>query len=99
MSTARQLPICLVPAIAVALTCAGPSLAHGAGVRAWLTTGDQSSLLAEQPEAALGAPDPALATIAVDPTRSFQRMRASAPRSPTPRPTGAAATFVLPHAS
>jgi len=39
-----------------------------------MTTGDQSSLLAEQPPAALGAPDPASPTIAVDPGRSYQRI-------------------------
>jgi glucosylceramidase len=42
--------------------------------RAWLTTGDRTSLLAEQPPAALGAPDPAAPTIAVDPARSYQRI-------------------------
>ena len=63
----RRIPICLVLAAVLALACAAPSLAHGPGVRAWLTTGDQSSLLAEQPPAALGAPDPAAPTIAVDP--------------------------------
>ena len=41
MSTQRRIPICLVLALVVALACAAPSLAHGPGVRAWLTTGDQ----------------------------------------------------------
>src|SRR3954470_16169643 len=72
MSTPRRIPICLVLAVLVALACAAPSLAHGPGVRAWLTTGDQASLLAEQPPAAFGAPDPSVPTIAVDPTRSYQ---------------------------
>src|SRR3954468_5665709 len=74
MSTPRRIPLCLVLAVLVALACAAPSLAHGPGVRAWLTTGDQASLLAEQPPAALGAPDPAAPTIAVDPTRPSQRI-------------------------
>ena len=80
MSTLRRIPICLVLAVLVALACAAPSLAHGPAVRAWLTTGDQSSLLAEQPPAAFGAPDPAAPTIAVDPARcaghnDFNRFR------------------------
>ena len=62
MSTQRRIPICLVLAVVVALACAAPSLANGPGVRAWLTTGDQSSLLAEQPPTAFGAPDPAAPT-------------------------------------
>src|SRR3954470_7681651 len=74
MSTPRRIPICLVLAVLVALACAAPSLAHGPGVRAWLTTGDQASLLAEQPPAAFGAPDSSVPTIAVDPARSYQRI-------------------------
>jgi hypothetical protein len=71
MPTQRRIPLCLVLAVVVALACAAPSLAHGSGVRAWMTTGDQSSLLAEQPPAAFGVPDPASPTIAVDPGRSY----------------------------
>ena len=74
MPSRRRIPICLALAIVVALVCAAPSFAHGPGVRAWLTTGDQSSLLAEQPPAAFGAPDPTAPTIAVDPARSYQRI-------------------------
>jgi glucosylceramidase len=74
MPSQRRIPICLVLAIVVALACAAPSPAHGPGARAWLTTGDRSSLLAEQPPEALGAPDSAAPTIAVDPTRSYQRI-------------------------
>ena len=58
MPSQRRIPICLVLAAVVALACAAPSLAHGPGVRAWLTTGDQASLLAEQPPAALRRPGP-----------------------------------------
>ena len=74
MSTQRRIPLCLVLVLAAALACAGPSFAHGPGGRAWLTTGDQASLLAEQPADALGAPDPSAPTIAVDPARSYQRI-------------------------
>ena len=74
MSTQRRIPICLLLALAAVLACAAPSFAHGPGVRAWLTTGDQASLLAEQPAQALGAPDPSAPTIAVDPARSYQRI-------------------------
>jgi hypothetical protein len=45
MSTLRRISICLALAVLVALACAVPSLAHGPGVRAWLTTGDRASLL------------------------------------------------------
>src|SRR5206468_1344719 len=48
--------------------------AHPTAPRAWLTTGDQANLLTEQPPAALGAPDPAAPTIAVDPGRTYQRI-------------------------
>ena len=74
MPSLRRIPISLVLAAVLALACAAPSLAHGPGVRAWLTTGDKSSLLAEQPPSALAAPDPAAPTIAVDPSRSYQRI-------------------------
>jgi glucosylceramidase len=74
MCTQRRIPICLVLVLAAALACAAPSFAHGPGVRAWLTTGDRASLLAEQPADALGAPDPSAPTIAVDPARSYQRI-------------------------
>jgi hypothetical protein len=47
MTSQRRLPICLVLAVVVALAAPAPALAHGPGVRAWLTTGDRSSLLAE----------------------------------------------------
>ena len=74
MAPTRRIPVCLVLAAAVALACAAPSPAHGPTPRAWLTTGDRTSLLAEQPPAALGAPDPTAPTIAVDPARSYQRI-------------------------
>jgi glucosylceramidase len=88
MSTQRRIPVCLVLVLAAALACAAPSFGHGPGVRAWLTTGDQVSLLAEQPPATLGAPDPSAPTIAVDPARSYQRIEGLG-----------VATFVLPRGS
>jgi glucosylceramidase len=74
MTSLRRIAICLVLAVVAALACAAASLAHGPGVRAWLTTGDRSSLLAEQPSATLGAIDPSAPTITVDPARSHQRI-------------------------
>ena len=74
MPPTRRIPICLVLAAVVALACAAAASAHGPTPRAWLTTGDRTSLLAEQPPQALGAPDPAAPTIAVDPSRAYQRM-------------------------
>ena len=74
MPPTRRIPICLVLAALVALACAAAASAHGPAPRAWLTTGDRTSLLAEQPAAALGAPDPSAPTIAVDPSRAYQRI-------------------------
>src|SRR5919198_4139667 len=49
--------------------------AHAAGsARAWLTTGDGATLLAERPPGALGAPAPAAPTITVDTSRAYQRI-------------------------
>ncbi len=74
MPPARRIPICLVLAALAALMCAAGASAHGAAPRAWMTTGDQTSLLAEQPAQALGAPDPSAPTIAVDPSHAYQRI-------------------------
>jgi glucosylceramidase len=74
MPSLRRIPICLALAAAVALAWAAPSPADGPAARAWLTTGDRASLLAEQPSAALGTPDPTAPTISVDPARSYQRI-------------------------
>ena len=74
MPPARRIPICVVLAALTALLCAAAASAHGAAPRAWMTTGDQTSLLAEQPAQALGAPDPSAPTIAVDPTQTYQRI-------------------------
>jgi glucosylceramidase len=73
MPPTRRIAICLAAAV-VALLCAAASPARGPSVRAWLTTGDRTSLLAEQPPQALGAPDPSAPTIDVDPTRAYQRI-------------------------
>ena len=74
MPLTRRIPLCLVLAVIAALACASAAQAHAPAPRAWLTTGDRTSLLAEQPPRALGAPDRALPTIAVDPSRSYQRI-------------------------
>jgi hypothetical protein len=66
MSRHRCVSTCVASVVALLLGAA-PALAHGPAVHAWLTTGDQASLLAEQPAAALGAPDASAPTIAVDP--------------------------------
>jgi glucosylceramidase len=73
MSRHRCVSTCLASLVALLLGAA-PAVAHGPDVRAWLTTGDQASLLAEQPATALGAPDPSAPTIAVDPLRAYQRI-------------------------
>jgi O-glycosyl hydrolase len=74
MPLTRRIPICPVLAAIVVLACASAAPAHAPAPRAWLTTGDRTSLLAEQPPQALGAPDRALPTIDVDPARAFQRI-------------------------
>jgi glucosylceramidase len=72
MTPPRLLCTCLA---ALALLAGATSAAATTpGPRAWLTTGDRSSLLAEQPSDDLGAPDPAAPTIAVDPSRAYQRI-------------------------
>jgi len=74
MGRLRRISVCLTLFALSALALAASSPAHGPTARAWLTTGDKSSLLAEQPPSALAAPDPSSPTIAVDPSRSYQRM-------------------------
>lgn len=62
----------------VAAASAMPATGHGGdngrGVRVWLTTGDGSHLLAEQPSSSIGEPDPTAPSISVDPRRAYQRM-------------------------
>src|SRR4051794_11666002 len=58
----------------LALLPAATAFARPPAPRAWLTTGDRASLLAEQPPSALGAPDRSAPTITVDPTSAFQRI-------------------------
>jgi glucosylceramidase len=60
-----------------ALLLAGLALnasAAPAAVRAWITTGDQSKLLARGPDAAFGAAQPAGVVIEVDPATRYQEM-------------------------
>src|SRR5512133_686990 len=72
MTPPRLVSTCLA---ALALLAGATSAAAAApGARAWLTTGDRSSLLAEQPADALGVPDPAAPTISLDPAHRYQRI-------------------------
>ena len=52
MAPTRRIPICLVLAALVALACAAVAPAHGFAPRAWLTTGDRTSLLPQAADAA-----------------------------------------------
>jgi glucosylceramidase len=70
MTPQRWIPLCLIVVALLAGAASSPAAAPPA--RAWLTTGDRASLLAEQPRDALGAPDPGAPTIAVDPRVSHQ---------------------------
>jgi glucosylceramidase len=70
----RRSPICLALLIALAALLPAGAAASGGPARAWLTTGDRVSLLAEQSPDALGAPAPDAPTIAIDPAVSFQRI-------------------------
>src|SRR5262249_40547202 len=74
MGGLRRISVCLTLFALGALALAASSPARAPTARAWLTTGDKSSLLAERPPRALAAPDPSSPTIAVDPSRSYQRM-------------------------
>ena len=64
----------LVYALIVPLTnaAAEPAAAAAPATTMWLTTADQANLLTPQPPEALGAADPALPTIAVDPNGTRQ---------------------------
>jgi glucosylceramidase len=73
MSPQRRVCACLAVLVAL-LVGATPALAHGPDVRAWLTTGDRTSLLAPQPADAFAAADPSAPAIAVDPARAYQRI-------------------------
>jgi glucosylceramidase len=74
MTPRRMSPICLALVLLLAALLPAGAAAANAPVRAWLTTGDKASLLAEQPASALGAPTPTAPTIAIDLTRSYQRI-------------------------
>ena len=74
MTPRRRFLICLALLIALAAALPAGGAAASSPARAWLTTGDGANLLAEQPPDALGAPAPAAPMIAVDPSRSYQRI-------------------------
>ncbi len=58
----------------LALAAAFPAAAAAHAPRAWLTTGDKTNLLTEQPRSALAAPVAGAPTITVDPRQTFQRI-------------------------
>jgi glucosylceramidase len=66
--------IVLSTLVALAAAAVPAATAASPPVQAWLTTGDQSSLLAEQPASAFGPPTDGLPTITVDPSQSYQRL-------------------------
>jgi glucosylceramidase len=67
----RHIIVSILVAVSAAVLAPAVSAAPPAP-RVWLTTGDRSSLLAEQPAGALGAPADGLPTVTVDPSQSFQ---------------------------
>ena len=58
----------------LALAAAFPTAATAHAPRAWMTTGDKTNLLTEQPRSALAAPVAGAPTITVDPRQTFQRI-------------------------
>jgi glucosylceramidase len=62
-----------VSLLAVLALTASPAAASHAP-RAWMTTGDQTNLLTEQPRNAIAPPVAGAPTITVDPSHTFQRM-------------------------
>src|SRR2546423_9771602 len=60
----------LTVALAGGLSSAGS--ASQRAPRVWMTTGDQKSLLAEQPATALGAPTDGEPTVTIDPGARYQ---------------------------
>jgi len=68
--------LAVLVSLVIALVAAQPAAAHHreAGPRAWMTTGDQTNLLAEQPSTAFGDPVAGDPTITIDPAQAYQRM-------------------------
>src|SRR3954454_11632979 len=68
--------IAVLVSLVIALVAAQPAAAHHreAGPRAWMTTGDQTNLLTEQPSTAFGDPVAGDPTITIDPSQAYQRM-------------------------
>jgi glucosylceramidase len=73
MTPQPRLLVCLAVVVTL-LVGATSTSAASSGARAWLTTGDRSSLLAGQPPSALGPADPSAPTITVAPGRAYQRI-------------------------
>jgi glucosylceramidase len=63
-----------VVSLLVALVVALPATASAEGPRAWMTTGDQTNLLTEQPATAFGDPVAGAPTITIDPSQRFQKV-------------------------
>src|SRR3954471_24312661 len=68
--------IAVLVSLVIALVAAQPAAAHHreASPRAWMTTGDQTNLLTEQPSTAFGDPVAGDPTITIDPAQAYQRM-------------------------
>jgi glucosylceramidase len=68
--------LALLVSLVIALVAAQPAAAHHreTGPRAWMTTGDQTNLLTEQPSTAFGDPVAGDPTITIDPSQAYQRM-------------------------
>src|SRR3954452_3737550 len=67
----RRIALVVLALIALA---AVPCVASADGPRAWMTTGDQSNLLTEQPSTAFGDPAAGDPTITIDPSQTYQRI-------------------------
>jgi glucosylceramidase len=74
MTPRRSIRLSLVLSALLVLIAAASSAARAGTPHVWLTTGDRASLLAEQPDGALGAPAIDAPTITVDPSRAYQRI-------------------------
>jgi glucosylceramidase len=70
----RRLVVSVLAIAATWVFAAGAQASHDDAPRAWMTTGDKTNLLTEQPQDALAAPVAGAPTITVDPARRFQRI-------------------------
>ena len=70
----RRHLVTFVPVVLLVGALAPTAWAAQAAPRAWLTTGDGTSLLAEQPSSALGVPVDGAPTVTVDFSQAYQRI-------------------------